>query len=690
MQFQISRRNFLSAVAAASTVASLKGAAPEGPSAGDKGVLDLTNSPYSKMRMVPIRAVKLNEGFWAKRMKTNLEASIPFTYQEMEDHGRFDNFVRWDGKRQALRAGFHTNHPSGLRAGGDSETYKWIEAASFALDSQDLPGLRKKLGQVAQDVVGTQEPNGYLNTYFVESRAAERMLPDTQVSGHELYNGGHLVLAGITYQRATGDRSLLDAGLRYVNDYVLPNYGPEPSLKPLLSGHPGSEMAFVELYRTTGDKRHLQLAGYILQGDSRIPLEQAGTVRASRTLAYNSTYLFCGIPFTSRTKLAGHSVRALYACCGAADYYLETGDPAYGKTLETLWQDLVSSKMYITGGVGLPHGEAFGDPYELPNLTAYAESCAAIGNMMWNWRLLCASGEARFADVMERALYNGVNSGISLDGKLYNYVNPLALEPSPSDRIRKPWYSTNCCPPNLERIFASIPGYMYSTAKDGVYVHLFENSELDWHLEDGTGLKLRQKTGYPWSGDVELTVMPARPAEFTVYLRIPGWSRTASVQVDGVAVAGVTPGQYLPIRRRWSGGERIALGLDMAPRITSANRSVESDNRKVAIERGPLVYCMEKLDQPDSASLDDFSLALNQRTERQIEAAYDSNTLDGVVLLHAPGIHAPGDSALNQALYHAAAVAPAKRVSLKLVPYYTFANRDSSAMQVWIPYTRTD
>ena len=599
MRCNVSRRQFLGAAAAASYVPYVRSAPAATPGSG-KGVIDLTRSPYAKMRTVPIGAVKVGEGFWGKRIAVNQEVSIPTTYRLMEDHGRFDNFVRWDGKAQSLRAGFHTDHPSGLRAGGDSETYKWLEAASFVLDSQRTPELQKTVQTVAQQVIGTQEPSGYLNTYFVEGRIPDRMLTLTQLDGHELYNGGHLLMAAIAMERATGDRSLLDAGLRYINNFILPNFGPEPNLKPLVSGHPGAEMAMVELYRATGDERHLKLAGYVLEGDPRIPLERGGSVLAKRDLAFTSTYMYSGIPFVSRTKLAGHAVRCLYACCGAADYYLETGDPAYQKALETLWQDLVNQKMYITGAVGVPRFESFGDPYELPNGTAYAESCGSIANMMWNWRLLCASGEARFADVLERVLYNSVNAGTSLDGKLYNYCNPLALDPSVPANIRKPWYSTNCCPPNLERTFASIPGYMYSTAKDGIYIHLFDDSELDWHLEDGTGLKLAQKTRYPWSGDVELAITPAQAAEFTVFVRIPGWSKTTKVQVNGAAIDAVPAGQYLAIRRRWSGANKITLQFDMTPRITAANSRVESDRHRVAIERGPLVYCMEQIDQTEA------------------------------------------------------------------------------------------
>jgi uncharacterized protein len=677
MSFDFSRRAFLSATAAAISFRA-RSQSPV-PAAAGKGIIDLTNSPHAHMRNVPVGAVKMADGFWAKRMQVNKESSIPFTYREMADHGRFDNFLRWDGPAQTLKAGFHTDHPSGLRSGGDSETYKWIEAASFAIAEQPDPDLRKTLAQVVQDVLGAQEPNGYLNTYFVEARTKDRMLPATQASGQELFIGGHLLTAGITYRRVTGDSSLQDAGVRYVDNFLLRSFGPQPDQQPLLSGHPEIELALVELYRATRDNRHLDLAGYILHGDDRIPLRRDQYVS-----------LFCGIPFTSRTELEGHAVRCLYACCGAADYYMETGDAAYGKTLEALWQDLVNHKMYITGGVGARRsGEAFGDPYELPNLQAYSESCAAIANAMWNWRLLCASGESRFMDVVERALYNGVNSGTSLDGKLYNYCNPLALDESASPRIRKPWYSTNCCPPNLERAFASVPGHFYGTAKDGIYVHLYENSELNWRLEDGTGLKLIQKTGYPWSGDVALSVMPEAPVEFTVYIRIPGWSGNTKVKVNDAAIADATAGRYLPIRRRWSGGDTIALQFDMTPRITAANPKVESDAGRVAVERGPLVYCMEQIDQPDKAALDGFSLALSDDAAGRIEPAFYAGILGGVVTLRVPGFHASSSAKQGGALYQTVTAGGAKPAALKLIPYYAFANREPSPMQVWIPYTRT-
>src|SRR5208282_1561449 len=295
---------------------------------------------------------------------------------------------------------------------------------------------------IIREVVAMQEPSGYLNTYYVGDKAKMRMEAKVQTSGHELYNLGHMMQGAIAIYRATGDRTLLDACIRFVDGYLLPNFGPRADKKPIFSGHPEIEMALIELYRTTGEKRYVELAGYILQGDERIKTPRDG---------YGGyVYHFCGIPFTSRTHLEGHAVRAMYACCGAADYYMETGDQSYLKTLNVLWEDLVSSQMYVTGGVGArSEGEAFGDSYELPNFTAYGESCAAIGNMMWNWRMLAATGDAKYADVVERALYNGINSGMSLDGTLYCYRNPLAFDPAGGDHIRNPWFYTTCCPPNL-------------------------------------------------------------------------------------------------------------------------------------------------------------------------------------------------------------------------------------------------
>jgi DUF1680 family protein len=678
---QLSRREFVGAALSAATVSSvpipnfLGSSWGSNPSTSnldwkDEGVLFLDKSPYAKLHNIPVHAVTITQGFWGARRETNVDKSIPSMEKLLEANGRMNNFLRLAGKSDAAQHG---------PVYSDSDVYKWTEAAGFALQSDDRPELRATADKIIKEIVAVQEPSGYLNTYYVGDHAKDRMAPQVQRWGHELYNIGHMIQGAIAYYRATGDRTLLDAGIRFVDGYLLPNFGPGPDKKPILSGHPEIELALIELYRTTGDKRCLELAGYILHGDDRIKLPQDGYV-----------YHFSGIPFTSRTHLEGHAVRAMYACCGATDYYLETGDQSYWKTLNVLWEDLVSSQMYVTGGVGArSEGEAFGDSYELPNFTAYGESCAAIGNMMWNWRMLSATGDAKFADVIERALYNGINSGMSLDGTMYCYRNPLGFDPTGGDQIRNPWYDTTCCPPNLERTFASLPGYFYSTSKDGLYLHLYDNSQLDWHLDDGTGLKVVQKTNFPWDGTADITVTPAKPTEFTFYLRVPGWSEGTQVSINGKLVSGATPGQYLALKRRWSSGDVINLKFGMTPQVIEANPRVVDDYGRVAVQRGPLIYCLEQLDQPDGVAIFDVSLDVRQEASSKFREEFHNDLLGGIVVLkHTGAVSAKSNS--RRSLYRPyTAEAPKERqVELRFVPYYAWANRAATPMQVWTPILR--
>ena len=682
---EISRRQFVSSAISAATVASiptshlsrsLKGEAASCSTASgsstssdwkNQGVLNLAKSPHAKLRNVPVHAVTITSGFWAARRQSNVEKSIPSMEKLLGANGRMDNFLRLEGKSDAPQHG---------PVYSDSDVYKWTEAAGFALQSGDRPELRSLTEKIIKEVVAAQEPNGYLNTYYVGEHAKDRMTPDVQRWGHELYNIGHLIQGAIAYYRATGDRTLLDAGIHFVDGFLLPNFGPGPDKKPIFSGHPEIELALIELYRTTGDKRHLELAGYVLQGDDRIKVPHRGYV-----------YHFCGIPFTSRTHLEGHAVRAMYACCGATDYYLETGDPGYWKTLTILWDDLVSHQMYVTGGVGArSDGEAFGEPYELPNFTAYGESCAAIGNMMWNWRMLAATGDAKYADVIERALYNGINSGMSLDGALYCYRNPLGFDPSNGDKIRNPWYDTTCCPPNLERTFASLPGYFYSTSADGLYLHLYDNSVLDWHLENGTALKVQQKTNYPWKDAVDISITPEKPAEFTLYLRIPGWSDHTQVTVNGKTASGATPGQYLALRRKWDQGDAVSVKFDLATHTIEANPRVVDDYGRVAVERGPLVYCLEQLDQPEGVALADVRLDVNQKSSSQFHEEFRDDLLGGIVALKCTGA-VDDKSASRAGLYfrYRPEASGKHTATLTFIPYYAWANRAATQMQVWTP-----
>jgi DUF1680 family protein len=640
----------------------------------DAGVIDLNDSPYAKLKTVPVRAVVIHDGFWSQRRKANVVSSVPSMHDELLAHGRLDNFLRLEGK---------SSEPQKGPVFSDSDIYKWTEAVAFQLQGGDYPELRKTTDAMIAEVVAVQEPSGYLNTYYDGDRKPLRMLYPTQTTGHELYCIGHMLQGAIAYYRATGDTTLLDAGRRFVDDFLIPNYGPLPSQKGIVSGHPEIEMALIELSRTTGDRKYVELAGYILHGDERIPLTPQ-----------QISYMFCGIPFPTRTKLEGHAVRAMYACCGATDYYLETGDPAYWKALNVLWDDLAAHQMYVNGGVGArASGESFGDAYELPNAQAYGESCAAIGNMMWNWRMLAASGDAKFTDVIERALYNGINSGMSLSGTTYCYRNPLAFDPAGESRdrhlvdgkIRNAWYDTTCCPPNLERTFASLSGYFYSTNADGIYVHLYDNSEMNWHLQDGTGLKVKQETHYPWSGDVKLTIDPATPKEFAMFVRVPGWSVKNSVKVNGKEIEGAQAGEYLKIQREWASNDVIELSFDMRTHLLKANPAVTEDRGRVAFQRGPIVFCMEQLDQPDSSATVNFADYVVDVHGDTVEH-FEPTLLEGVMVLSHPG--RVSKTATDHPLYFSASTpqGPATATTIKLIPYYAWANRAPAQMQVWIPY----
>ncbi len=622
-----------------------------------QGIVDLTRSPYAKLHPVPVKAVRLAGGFWEPRRQVNVEKSLPGMLELLEAHGIVDNFRRLSGRKQGPRQGpLYT----------DSDVYKWMEAAAFVLQSEDRPDLTSALDRLTDDIVAAQEPSGYLNTYYQDDRAKLRFTE--MYRSHELYCLGHMLQAAIARYRADGNRRLLDAGIKFVN-YLVSEFGPEK--RPLLTGHPEFELAVIELYRVTGNKAYLDLAGYLLSGVERDRLKLSESQIA---------YMFSGKPFTSRPEFEGHAVRAMYAASGAADYYIETGDAAYRETLDRLWTDLTARKMYITGGVGSrSDGEAFGEAFELPNLAAYTESCAAIGNMFFNFRMLQATGESKYADVIERALYNGIDSGMSLDGTLYCYRNPLA---STGEKIRNPWYDTTCCPPNLQRVLASLPGYFYSTNRDGLYVHLYDQSELTWKLEDGTPIRVRQDTKYPWDGSVTLAVSPEQPAEFTLFLRVPGWSRSTRITYPGGSVT-APAGKYYPIRRTWRPGDVVQIKFDSRPQLIASNPRLLENWRKAAVQRGPLVYCLEQQDQAGEKTPFDLSLTAQAKPFAE---EFRKDLLGGVLVLKHVGL-ADSKPTMEQPLYEgigASQATPTAPAELVFIPYYSWANRGASAMAVWI------
>lgn len=635
----------------------------------NEGVIYLGHSLNARLHTVPVQAVHLGDGFWASRRRVTTERSLPTLLELLEEHGVMDNFRRLSGRKNVPRKGpVYT----------DSDAYKWIEAASWALASNetadsDKQKLRQDIESMISDIVAAQEPSGYLNTYYVGDKAHLRFTE--LVRSHEDYCLGHLIQAAVAYYRATGSRALLDPAIKFA-DYIVDNFG--PTLRPFMTGHPELEMALVELYRTTGDSRYLEFVRYLFSGVERDRMKWKDS---------DVRYTFSGRQFTSRTEFEGHAVRALYASSGATDYFAETGDPAYKKTLDLLWTDLTMRKMYITGGVGSRSGgESFGDPYELPSEQAYAETCAAVANVMWNFRLLAVTGDARYADVLEKTLYNGVNSGMSLSGTLYCYRNPLA---SNGEKLRSPWYDTTCCPPNIERLFESLPGYFYAMSRDGVFVNLYHNSELDWHLEDGTGLKLTQSTNYPWNGDIHLTVNPAHTADFTVYLRWPNWAPTADIEVNGqpFSATNAQRGSYIAITRTWNKGDTITLNLAMQPTPMVSNPRVADTYGRVAMERGPLVYVLEQIDQAGIA-LPDLFYRVNGSSTVEVR----KDLLGGLTVLKVNGSAAEksvGDEVLYEPL--AAAATRAKRsVMLTFIPYYAMGNREPTPMEVWVPISRAD
>jgi DUF1680 family protein len=633
----------------------------------NQGVLYLDHTLNARLRPVPVSAVRLGDGFWSARRKVTTERSLPTLLDLLEEHGVVDNFRRLSGRKNVPRKGpVYT----------DSDVYKWIEAAAWALASNETTDaekqkLRERIDSLISDIVAAQEPSGYLNTYYVGDKVHLRFTDLTR--SHEDYCLGHLIQAALAYYRATGNRILLDSAIRFA-DYIVANFG--PTKRPFLTGHPELEMALVELYRTTGQAKYLEFTRYVFSGVERDRLK----LKDSET-----RYMFSGKPFTSRTEFEGHAVRALYAASGATDYFAESGDPAYKRTLDLLWTDLTMHKMYITGGVGSRStGESFGDDYELPTTEAYAETCAAVANVMWNFRLLALTGDARYTDVLERTLYNGVNSGMSLSGTLYCYRNPLG---SNGEKLRNPWYETTCCPPNIARLFESLPGYFYAMSRDGVYVNLYHNSELNWHLEGGVKLKMTQTTNYPWSGDIRLTVEPEQASQFTVYLRWPSWAATADVQVNGQAIANpnLKRGSYIPITRNWNKGDTISLNLPLQTVPMAANPRVSDVYGRVAIQRGPLVYALEQIDQGGAALGDIFIRPFSQSSSE-----VRKDLLGGVTVLRFPGQVADkslGEEPLYDALT-AAASRPKRQLTLTFIPYYAFGNREPTPMEVWVPMSR--
>ena len=631
-------------------------------------------SAKRKLSPVPFTRVKFDDAFWAPRMEVNRSVTLQHIYKMLEETGRIS----------AFDLNFEREVPSPIvLIFGDSDPAKWIEAASYSLATHPDPELEALVDGVADKVISAQQPDGYLNTHFITTQ------PDMKWKNlrdlHEMYCAGHLMEGAVAHFEATGKRKLLDALIRYA-DHIDQTFGPEPDKKPGYPGHPEIEMALVRLYHATGNRRYLELASFFIdeRGQSGAGKEHYYDIEArergddpkkfwARSYEYNQSHQ----PIREQEKVVGHAVRAMYLFSAVADLADECDDATLLETCDRLWDNLINKRMYITGGIGPSrHNEGFTTDYDLPDETAYAETCATIGLVMWNHRLLQNEGDRRFADVMERGLYNGFLSGVSLAGNTFYYENPLS---SAGDHHHVPWFLCPCCPPNVARMIASIGNYFYSTGPDGLWVHLFAGNEAELEI-NGAPVKVKQSTLYPWDGAVGLELALEKPQTFTLHLRVPGWCENFRVAINGVEQSlKAEKNGYLAITRAWKDGDTVSYVMDMPIQAVFANPAVRQLEGRVAIQRGPVVFCLEGADH-DGIILDRISVDPAEIT-RAFTVEQRPDLLNGVAVIHGQGkvIQDSGTSAL----YHHE---PPKEtdIALTAIPYCTWDNREPGEMRVWL------
>jgi DUF1680 family protein len=617
---------------------------------------------------LPFSKVTIEGGFWGPRLDTNRAVTIPIEYQQCQDTGRIDAFkLDWSPGRLPVPHIFW-----------DSDVAKWIEAASYSLAGHPDPQLEARLDEVITLIAASQQPDGYLNSHFsaVEPEKRWTNLRDW----HELYCAGHMTEAGVAHFQATGKRTLLDVVSRYA-DHIGRVFGTGPGQKRGYPGHPELELALVKLYHVTGERRYLDLSQYFVDERGRQPhyYDQEARLRGDDPAAFwakTYAYMQAHLPVREQRQVTGHAVRAMYLYSAMADLAGETGDQGLLSAGEALWDHLCTRNLYLTGGIGPSRSnEGFTRDYDLPNETAYTETCAAIGLVFWNHRLLQLEGEARYADTLERALYNGVLSGVSLSGDLFFYENPLA---SLGAHHRQPWFDCACCPPNLARLLASLGSYVYSYNEAGVAVHLYVQGRGQFALPGGP-LTLHQATNYPWDGVVAFSLEMDHPMQFELSLRFPGWCRQASLSVNGQEQPvdnRVTSG-YIRLERDWRPGDQVRFEMDMPVERVYAHPEVLQDVGKVALQRGPLVYCVEQVDQ-------DFPVdRLVLPKESPLLAGFEPYLLGGVVKLTGPA-RVSEDQDWGKQLYRPQP-ATLKAGMLTAIPYYAWDNRQPGGMAVWLP-----
>lgn len=637
-----------------------------------------------------IKRVKITDHFWRKRIDIIRDEVIPYQWEALNDRipdapasHAMKNFKIAAGEESGEFFGFVFQ---------DSDVGKWLEAVAYSLENDPDPELEKTADEVIELIGRAQQDDGYLNTYFTikEPQLKWRNLRDK----HEMYVAGHMMEAAVAYFEVTGKRKLLDIMCRFA-DHIDEMFGKEENKLRGYDGHQEIELALVKLYKATGNERYLQLSKYFIDERGQQPhyfdLEKKARNDDKEFWWHDEygdySYHQAHLPVRDQKEAIGHAVRAMYMYTAMADLAIETGDHTLKEACERLWENVTNRQMYITGGVGSQDfGEAFSFDYDLPNDTCYTETCASIGLVFWAKRMLGIEKNGKYADVMERALYNGTISGMDLDGKKFFYVNPLEVWPKANEKrqdkthvkpVRQKWYSCACCPPNLARLIASIGQYVYSVDSNQLFVHLYMGNESELDIA-GQKVQIIQETNYPWDGNVQITLSPENEREFTVAVRIPGWCKLAALKVNNelVDIDCCTKNGYAYITRTWKKGDKIVLVLPMPVERVRANPKVRENVGKVSLQRGPIVYCLEEVD--NGANLPNILLP----KDSELEVTFQEELLGGISVITAKAERIDDQAWVNE--LYMTYEKDTKSITLKAIPYYAWCNRQPGEMLVWI------
>ena len=588
------------------------------------------DGPMKRITPVAFSQVKIEDSFWSPRLERHRTATLPVCIDQIENQtGRIRNFEN-AAKGRGEHSGIYFD---------DSDVYKALEGMAYSLQIHPDPELEAKCDEWIDKFAAAQQPDGYINTFFTLTGLENRW---DNMDKHEMYCAGHMTEAAVAYYYATGKRKLLDVSMKMA-DHMMSVFGPDK--RHWVPGHEEIELALVKLYEATGEKKYLDFAGWLL--------DQRGHGYGSHgklDRPWNALYYQDDVPVRELSTIAGHAVRAMYLYCGMADVAAYTGDTGLTDALDRLWDHVVLKNMYITGGIGQSaRNEGITEDYDLPNLSAYCETCASVGMVFWNWRMNQFTGDAKYADVMERSMYNGALAGINLAGNLFFYVNPLE---SLGDHHRQEWYGCACCPSQICRFLPSIGNYIYGVSDEALWVNLYMGNTASMKV-NGKDVTVTQETKYPWEGAVRLTLGLKGSVKTQVRLRIPGWCKQYAVSVNGKAVEPAVDKGYAVLDGKWKDGDVIDLALDMPVEVVEADPRVKEDVGKRAVQRGPLVYCIEEADNQT-----DFD-AITIQPEAPWEAAFDADLLSGVVKV--------------------------TDGSTTYIPYYAWDNREAGKMKVWIP-----